>query len=233
MTRYRWYRLSSTDESSLANTVADFALANDYGPGAEDGFQLARRSSSRVSGRHISRRIVSERIVTPDGSSTDYQLEYFDTTNFELWRDTDLWILRLANPPRRMRPFLNALASATEFRLATSPLLLEPELVMSEFRARCDSVLFDGVKVSGTSGSIRWLWELQSGSDVTLFFKEGLNIWPGHETQAISLRGVFLGLKFRMKVSRSGSVVLSTEQDEPFLELMEVIATGACRAATR
>lgn len=101
-------------------------LQHSYDETAGHGFILDEAyQEDKLAGRYIQKEIKTLSITSPLGKTETYRQTHYQTYQFQIDRRATYSLL-LINPPRSALPLSSALAKLAGFRLALSPLQIDP-----------------------------------------------------------------------------------------------------------
>ncbi|WP_156312446.1 hypothetical protein [Marinagarivorans algicola] len=127
-------------------------FSNQYSDTRGDGFVLSKRDKDTLAGRYITKCIVVHNVVDPFGSTQRYERLEYAIVNFSIISD-DPPIIRLIDPPRKLKPFVNAMTAVCGLGFSMTPVTIDLLKVVAHLessigRAKVSHIECGGINVS-------------------------------------------------------------------------------------
>lgn len=121
--RFRWLKLTPFSRRQLA-VVAAAMKARAYSRESQNGFLLTTVRSDLLEGTYVERVQFVEKLRDPLGGEVSLDRVEFRQTDFRLTASFPQ--LELCNPSRSVKPLLNCIACALDFKVAISGIEISP-----------------------------------------------------------------------------------------------------------
>lgn len=216
-TRYRWYRIRVPPNQDLGRLLARRPLTE----ASRVGFYKQGDTPSEASFRFVWRTTVVATRYDRDGVASHEEFQSIDVLNFALINIGRTSLLRVENPHRNLREFMNALESLAGFGFSCAPVLFEnvrPTLVFDHV----DASKLVSLKVVGAAIGEDLVARIELASKMgmkmgKIKMLEGLH----YKVDVAVFECILQGVKGQISVSSNGTVRLSGPLSPRLLHFVE------------
>ncbi|AUM12291.1 hypothetical protein [Ketobacter alkanivorans] len=121
---------------------------NQYNESAGNGFILSRKGNRKIEGKYVVKDIINQEINDPFGNTQVFKRIEYITVTFSISSDPGLFI-HLYNPPRKIRPFIDAMSGICGLGFGISSLSIEPLKLIKELEHKLGYSKITYIECSG------------------------------------------------------------------------------------
>lgn len=132
MTKIKWFKL--TAPCGLAS-LGEILASHRFKRGHESGVELTETSRNTIIGRFIEEKVETEILIDPFGEEIRNEVLRFTVFGFSISRfERRVFLLRITDPPRNLKSFVDFLARIVGFGLSVDALSIDVQGFLADLR---------------------------------------------------------------------------------------------------
>lgn len=222
--RYRWLRIKYP---SAIQDVDKLFIEHPFGAGVPYGFSTIDNNEYSERYRFLWRTLITVTSLDDCGNPIYQEVDSVGFIDFSIIEANGEFFLRIMNPGRSIRDFLNALEDVFGFGFTVKPIEFDDKCLTGVFE-KVDSFRLVGMKISGAVLGkdlvSRMEFASKNGIKVSdISFLDKIKYRVDFSTYEVIINGI----KGGVAVSASGMVKISGYIDKKLLELIELGLLGS------